>query len=358
MQDEEQSHTDTGSGNENTTKNDAHSTEVEEQSHTDTGSGSENTTRNGAHRVLEVAHSIPTMDASSTFDETQTKAFHKHVTGTHNCSMPGAVPYSERPLFGGMLQDMSGQVWFRIGRLQDKVILLSAAAQGIGKAAALAFAKEGAKVIATDINGEKLKELDDVPGIETKVLDVTNKDAIIAFVGQLDRIDVLFNCAGYVAHGTILDCDEKDWEFSYNLNVKSMYLMCQQVIPKMITQGGGSIINMASICSSLKGAANRCAYGTTKGAVIGLTKSIAVDFVKQRIRCNCICPATVDTPSLQERINAQPNPEQAKADFIARQPLGRIGKPEEIAALCVHLASDESAFTTGSAMVVDGGWTA
>ncbi|XP_077976928.1 dehydrogenase/reductase SDR family member 6-like [Glandiceps talaboti] len=245
-----------------------------------------------------------------------------------------------------------------MGRLEGKHVLLSAAAQGIGKATALAFAKEGAKVIATDINAEKLKELDEVPGIETRILDVTNSEAVSALVDQLERIDVLFNCAGFVAHGTILDCDEKTWDFSMNLNVKSMFIMSKQVIPKMIANGGGSIVNMSSVCSSVKGAPNRLAYGTTKAAVIGLTRSIAVDFVKQGIRCNCICPATVDTPSLQERIDAQPNPEQARADFIARQPIGRVGKAEEIAALAVYLASDESAFTTGTAMVVDGGWTA
>ncbi|XP_070568042.1 dehydrogenase/reductase SDR family member 6-like [Ptychodera flava] len=244
-----------------------------------------------------------------------------------------------------------------MGRLEGKVILVTAAAQGIGEASARAFAKEGAKVIATDINGEKLKELDTVPGIETKVLDVTNKDSIAALVGQFDRIDVLFNCAGCVFKGTILAGDETDWDFSFNLNVKSMFLMCRQVIPKMISQGGGNIINMSSVCSSLKGVPERCIYSASKAAVIGLTKSVAVDFMKQGIRCNCLCPATINTSSLEEVIQRFPNPEKARADFIARQPIGRLGKVEEVAALLVYLASDESAFTTGTAMVLDGGWT-
>jgi len=190
------------------------------------------------------------------------------------------------------------------------------------------------------------------------VLDVTNTEAVNAFVDSLGKVDIVFNCAGFVANGTILDTDEKTWDFSFDLNVKSMYRMCRKFIPKMIEQGtGGSIINMSSVASSIKGAPNRSCYGATKAAVIGLTKSMAVDFVQHKIRFNCVCPGTVDTPSLRERINALPNPEQAMKDFISRQKLGRLSTAEEIAHLIVYLGSDESGFVTGQEFIIDGGWS-
>lgn len=183
-----------------------------------------------------------------------------------------------------------------MGRLDGKVIILTAAAQGIGRAAALAFAREGAKVIATDINESKLQELENYPGIQTRVLDVTKKKQIDEFANDIERLDVLFNVAGFVHHGTILDCEEKDWDFSMNLNVRSMYLMIKAFLPKMLAQKSGNIINMSSVASSIKGVVNRCVYSATKAAVIGLTKSVAADFIQQGIRCNCVCPGTVDTP--------------------------------------------------------------
>ncbi|XP_041351835.1 3-hydroxybutyrate dehydrogenase type 2-like [Gigantopelta aegis] len=244
-----------------------------------------------------------------------------------------------------------------MGRLDGKTVVLTAAAQGIGRATAELFAKEGARVIATDINVDKLKELDAIPGIETHVLDVTKNADVESFASKIDRIDILFNCAGYVANGTILDCEEKDWDFSFDINVKSMYRMCRQFIPKMISQNAGSVINMSSVASSIKGAANRFVYGVTKAAVIGFTKSLAVDFVKHNIRANSICPGTVETPSLDERLASLPNPEQARKDFIARQKMGRFGTAEEIAHLVLYLASDESAFITGQEFVIDGGWS-
>ncbi|XP_063774266.1 dehydrogenase/reductase SDR family member 6 isoform X1 [Pseudophryne corroboree] len=251
--------------------------------------------------------------------------------------------------------------WERIasgimGRLDGKVILMSAAAQGIGHAAAIAFAKEGAQVIATDINEEKLKGLESYKGIQTRVLDVTKKEQIEKLCQEIDKIDVLFNVAGFVHHGTILDCEEKDWDFTMNINVRSMYLMIKTFLPKMLAQKSGNIINMSSVASSIKGVVNRCVYSTSKAAVIGLTKSVAIDFIEQGIRCNCICPGTVDTPSLRERIQARPNPEQALADFLARQKTGRMATAEEVAHLCVYLASDESAYVTGNAHIIDGGW--
>ena len=243
-------------------------------------------------------------------------------------------------------------------RLKDKVALVTAAGQGIGKATAIAFHNEGAKVIATDINDKTLTELNkEYPKIEVKNLDSTNYDTIKKYVSEIDKIDILFNAVGFVHHGTILECDEKDWDFSSNVNVKSMYFMCKAILPLMVKQKEGSIINVSSCASSLKGFPNRFVYGTTKGAVIGLTKSIAADFVKQNIRCNSIAPGTVFSPSWQDRVNQSPDPVQAKKDFIARQPMGRLGTAEEIAAMAIYLAGDESTFTTGNTFSVDGGMT-
>ncbi|XP_076150104.1 dehydrogenase/reductase SDR family member 6 [Alosa pseudoharengus] len=243
-----------------------------------------------------------------------------------------------------------------MGRLDGKVIVLSAAAQGIGRASAIAFAKEGAQVVATDINGEKLKELDGVSGIKTKVVDVTKRDQVEVLAKELDRVDVLFNVAGYVHHGSILDTEEKDWDSTMNVNVRSMFLMIKAFLPKMLAQKSGNIINMASVASSIKGVVDRCVYSTSKAAVIGLTKSVAADFIDKGIRCNCVCPGTVDTPSLRDRIQARPNPEQALKDFLARQKTGRMCTAEEVAHLCVYLASDESAYVTGTEQIIDGGW--
>lgn len=242
-------------------------------------------------------------------------------------------------------------------RLQNKTALVTAAAQGIGRATALAFAEEGAHVIATDVNESALASLSGQQGIQTRVLDVTNQGQIDALVAGLNRVDVLFNCAGYVHQGSILECDEKAWDFSFDLNVKSMYRIIKALLPKMLAQGGGSIVNMSSVASNVAGVPNRFAYGASKAAVVGLTKSVAADFVSKGIRCNAIAPGTIQTPSLDERINANPDPEAARAAFIARQPMGRIGKPEEIAHLAVYLASDESNYTTGTVSVVDGGMT-
>ncbi len=250
------------------------------------------------------------------------------------------------------------------GRLAGKVAFITAAAQGIGRGAALAFAREGAQVWATDINAKALAALEgrDEGGgkpIRTRVLDVTDEAAIgrlAAEVTQLSGpIDVLFNCAGFVHHGTILDCAPKDWDFSFNLNVKSMYLVSRAFLPGMLKKGKGSIINMSSIASSVKGLPNRFVYGTTKAAVIGLTKAIAADYVKQGIRCNSIGPGTVDTPSLGERISAFADPVQARKDFIARQPMGRLGSVDDITGILVFLASDESLFVTGNNYPIDGG---
>ena len=245
-------------------------------------------------------------------------------------------------------------------RLAGKKALVTAAAQGIGRASALAFAAEGAQVIATDINAGRLAELKSgAKGrLETRALDVTNAAAIAALAGECGAIDVLLNCAGFVHHGTILDCAEKDWDFTMTLNVKSMYQMIRAFLPAMLKSGkGASIINMSSTVSSVKAAPNRFVYAASKAAVIGLTKAIAMDFIKQRIRCNAICPGTIATPSLDDRIAAQGGTQQVRDAFIARQPLGRLGTAEEVAALALYLASDESAFTTGAIHLVDGGFT-
>lgn len=242
------------------------------------------------------------------------------------------------------------------GRLSGKTTVITAAGQGIGRASALAFAAEGAEVTATDINEEALAALaGDNPSITACGLDVTDADAIASFADDIGAIDVLFNCAGYVHHGTILECEEKDWDFSFDLNVRSMYRMIRAFLPRMLAVGGGSLINMSSVVSNIKGAPNRFVYGATKAAVVGLTKAVAVDFVGQGIRCNAICPGTIDTPSLGDRISAFDDPGQARRDFIARQPMGRLGTAEDIAALALYLASDESSFTTGTIHVADGG---
>ena len=242
-------------------------------------------------------------------------------------------------------------------RLKNKRTLITAAGQGIGLSTALAFANEGAEVVATDINPDTLNSLsNENPRIETRLLDVTKPEEIQQAAEETGPIDVLFNCAGFVHHGTILDCEESDWEFSFNLNVRSMYRMIRAFLPAMLEAGGGNIINMSSVASSVMGLPNRFVYGASKAAVIGLTKSVAKDYIKQGIRCNAICPGTVESPSLQERIKAQGgNPEEVRAAFIARQPIGRIGTPEEIAAIALYLASDESAYTTGVAFSIDGG---
>jgi 3-hydroxybutyrate dehydrogenase len=241
-------------------------------------------------------------------------------------------------------------------RLENKNIVVTAAGQGIGRATAIVFHNEGANVIATDINDKTLETLNkEYPNIKVKNLDSTNKQAIEKFSASLNKVDVLFNAVGFVHHGTILDCDEKDWDFSFDVNVKSMYFMIKEILPKMIKQNKGNIINMSSIVSSLRGLPNRFAYGATKAAIVGLTKSIAADFIKNNIRCNAIAPGTVHTPSWEERVAAAPDPAKAKKDFIARQPMGRLATAEEIAALAVYLASDESDFITGVVHPIDGG---
>ena len=244
------------------------------------------------------------------------------------------------------------------GRLEGKKIVVTAAGQGIGKATAIAFHNEGAHVIATDLNEKTLADLNkEYPNIKIKTLDSTDNKAILDFVKTLDEVNVLFNAVGFVHHGTILDCEEKDWDFSFDVNIKSMYFMCRAILPLMVKQNGGSIINVSSIASSLKGLPNRFVYGASKAAIIGLTKSIASDFVKQNIRCNSIAPGTVFSPSWQDRVNQSPDPVQAKKDFIARQPMGRLGTAEEIASMAIYLAGDESTFTTGNIFSVDGGMT-
>lgn len=241
------------------------------------------------------------------------------------------------------------------GRLQGKIALITAAANGIGRASVEAFAAEGAQVIATDINADALKSLDGIPGVTTRLLNVLKPEEITAAAAEIGAVDVLFNCAGFVHHGTVLDTDEDAFDFSMNLNVKAMYRMIRAFLPAMIENGGGSIVNMSSVSSTVKGIPFRFVYGTSKAAVIGLTKSVSADFLRQGIRCNAICPGTVQSPSLDARINAFDDPEQARKDFIARQPLGRLGTAEEIAALALYLAADESAYTTGQHFIIDGG---
>jgi len=241
------------------------------------------------------------------------------------------------------------------GRLQGKTALITAAAQGIGRATALAYAREGAAVIASDVNIDKLAEIASAPGIKTRRLDVTDPSAIGALAKEIATPNILVNCAGFVHHGTVLECSMKDWDFAFNLNVRSMYLLIQSLLPGMLQNGGGSIVNIASVAGSIKGIPNRFVYGASKAAVIGLTKSIAIDYVKRGIRCNAVCPGTIDTPSLGDRINAFADPVKARADFIARQPMGRLGTAEEIAELCVYLGSDESVFMTGQIVINDGG---
>jgi 2-keto-3-deoxy-L-fuconate dehydrogenase len=243
------------------------------------------------------------------------------------------------------------------GRLAGKTAVVTAAAHGIGRATAIAFAREGAKVHATDIAADKLEALKMEGDILIARLDVTDSKAVAEFAHRTGHCDVLFNCAGFVHHGTVLDCDEKAWDFSFDLNVKSMYRTISSFLPGMLERGGGSIINVASVASSIKAAPNRFVYGATKAAVIGLTKSVAADFITRNIRANAICPGTIDSPSLQERMRAQGDYEKARAQFIARQPMGRMGEAHEVAALAVYLASDESAFMTGAALPIDGGWT-
>ena len=247
-------------------------------------------------------------------------------------------------------------------RLAGKTVFLTAAGQGIGRAVALAFVREGARVIATDINAALLESLQAECGCTTQPLDVTDPTAIQAAAATHGPVDVLFNGAGFVHSGTVLDCTEEEWTFAFDLNVRSQFRTIKAFLPGMLDKGGGSIINVASVAGSLKGAPNRFVYGSTKAAVIGLTKSVAADFVTRGIRCNAICPGTVESPSLRQRIASQAQASgqtlaQVEAAFVARQPMGRVGRVEEIAALAVYLASDEASFTTGTAQVIDGGWS-
>ena len=242
-------------------------------------------------------------------------------------------------------------------RLKGKVCVVTAAGQGIGAATARAFAREGATVWATDLDDGKLQALAGTAGLQTRRLDVLDKAAIGALAKETGAVDVLFNCAGFVHHGTVLDASDEQWQFAFNLNVRSMFWTIQAFLPGMLEKGGGSIVNMSSAASSVKGAALRFIYGTTKAAVVGLTKSVAVDYVSKGIRCNAICPGTVQTPSLDERIAGLGGGADARKFFLQRQPTGRFGSAEEIASLAVYLASDEAAFTTGTVNVIDGGWS-
>jgi len=242
------------------------------------------------------------------------------------------------------------------GRLAGKSAIVTAAGQGMGRATALAFAREGAQVTATDIDASKLEALAGEADLSTQVLDVLDADAIRDFSAGREAPDILFNCAGFVHSGTILDCGENDFDFSVNLNIRAMFRMIRAFLPGMVERGGGSIVNMASVASSVIAAPNRFIYGTTKAAVVGLTKSVAVDFVGSGIRANAVCPGTIESPSLQDRMRALGNYEEARKAFVARQPMGRLGTAEEVAELIVYLASDESSFMTGNAIVIDGGW--
>jgi 2-keto-3-deoxy-L-fuconate dehydrogenase len=242
-------------------------------------------------------------------------------------------------------------------RLAGKTAFITAAGQGMGQAAALAFAREGARVWATDVNAAALKAIDGREGIRTSPLDVTDEEAIKKTGKEAGEVDVLFNCAGIVHHGSILDASVKDWDQAFGVNVRSMFLVSRAFLPGMLKKGRGSIINMASVASSIRGLPNRCVYGASKAAVIGLTKSIAADYVGKGVRCNAVCPGTVDTPSLQQRINAFADPVQARKDFVARQPMGRLGTVDDVTGLLVFLASDESLFATGNAYSIDGGMT-
>ena len=248
------------------------------------------------------------------------------------------------------------------GRLAGKTAMITAAGQGIGLASAMQMAQAGATVYATDVNAKLLDQYKGVPNVIARSLDVLDDAAVRAMIGELPALDVLFNCAGYVHHGTVLECKEKDWDFSFNLNVRAMYIAIQAAVPKMLEKHQregtwASIINMASVAGSIKGIPNRFVYGASKAAVVGLTKAVAADFVQKGIRCNGIAPGTVDTPSLGDRINAFADPVEARKMFIARQPMGRLAKAEEIAPIVVFLASDESVFATGQIYSVDGGMT-
>ena len=244
------------------------------------------------------------------------------------------------------------------GKLEGRVALVTSAGQGIGRSSAIALAREGAKVFATDIREDLFKDISkDHPGITGFGLNVLEQSAVDAALKRTGPIDILFNCSGFVHNGTVLDCEEKDWDFSFDLNVKAHYRMIKAYLPGMLARGKGNVINMASVASSIKGAPNRFVYGASKAAVIGLTKALAADFVAKGIRCNAICPGTVETPSLYDRMRAQGDFEKAKAAFIARQPMGRMAQPEEIAEMVIYLASDDSAFITGQAFVIDGGWS-
>ena len=240
-------------------------------------------------------------------------------------------------------------------RLQGKRALVTAAGAGMGRAAVLAFAREGARVLATDVNAELVKDLAGRPGIETARLDVLDDAAVAAFVEKAGAVDILFNCAGWVHQGSIAECSIADWDRSFDLNVRSMFVMCKAMLPKMVAKGGGVILNMASVLGAGKAAPNRLAYASSKAAVQGFTRALAIDHVKQGIRVNCVCPGTVDTPSLADRIQAFADPVQARKDFVARQPMGRLATAEEIAETFVYLVSDESSFMTGQAVYVDGG---
>ncbi len=243
------------------------------------------------------------------------------------------------------------------GRLEGKVAFLTAAGQGIGKSTAIAFAKEGAEVIATDVDSKKLQDLDKISRITTRQLDVLDDNAIEAITKEVPTPNILFNCAGYVHQGSILDCSYDDWDYSFRLNTRSHFVVTKSFLPKLLDKNNVSIINVASVAGSLKGIINRYAYGASKAAVIGMTKALAADFVQQGIRVNAICPGTVDTPSLGDRMVALGDVKKARQDFVRRQPMGRLGEPEEIAATALYLASDESRFVTGQTMIVDGGIT-